>query len=70
LKRARLPFDHKPFRPHVTLARPGDRLPDDVLARDLATLGGYEGPQWSVADVRLVRSYLGPEPVYETVARA
>jgi len=70
LKRARLPFDHKPFRPHVTLARPGDRLPDEALAGDLAVLGGYEGPQWSVDDVRLTRSYLGPNPVYETVTQA
>jgi 2'-5' RNA ligase len=70
LKRARLPFDRKPFRPHVTLARPGDRLPAEELARDLAVLGAYEGPQWSVDDVRLTRSHLGPDPVYETVAQA
>jgi 2'-5' RNA ligase len=70
LKRAKVPFDDKPFRPHVTLARPGDRLPAEALARDLAALGAYEGPQWSVDDVRLTRSYLGPNPVYETVAQA
>jgi RNA 2',3'-cyclic 3'-phosphodiesterase len=68
LKRSRLPFDTKPFRPHVTLARPGDRLPAEALARDLEALDGYEGPQWTVTDVRLVRSFLGPEPRYETVA--
>lgn len=68
LKRARLPFDAKPFRPHITLARPGDRLPAETVARDLATLQGYRGPEWTVTDVRLVRSFLGPEPRYETLA--
>jgi 2'-5' RNA ligase len=68
LKQSRLPFDAKPFRPHLTLARPGDRLPAGALARDLEALHGYEGPQWTVTDVRLVRSFLGPEPRYETLA--
>ena len=70
LKRAKIPYDHKPFRPHLTLARPADRLSADELARDLAALNAYEGPQWSVDDVRLMRSYLGPEPVYETITQA
>jgi 2'-5' RNA ligase len=70
VKRARLPFDPKPFRPHITLARPGDRLPAEELALDLETLNDYEGPQWTVEDVRLVRSFLGPEPSYETLASA
>src|SRR6266498_2591629 len=26
LKRDRLPYDNRPFKPHVTVARPGDRL--------------------------------------------
>jgi 2'-5' RNA ligase len=70
LKAARLPFDDKRFHPHLTLARPGDRLPAVDLARDLATLAGYQGPQWTVEGIRLVRSYLGPRPVYETVHEA
>jgi 2'-5' RNA ligase len=69
LRRARLRSDDKPFKPHLTLARPADRLPADALTRDLAVLKAYEGPQWTVGDVRLVRSYLGPEPRYETVAQ-
>ena len=68
LKRARLPFDAKPFRPHLTLGRPGDRLSAEALAHDLAALHAYRGPEWTVADVRLVRSFLGPEPRYETLA--
>jgi RNA 2',3'-cyclic 3'-phosphodiesterase len=68
LKRARVPFDHKPFRPHLTLARPGDRLSPTEVAADLAVLRAYQGPFWTVAELRLVRSHLGPNPVHETVA--
>ena len=68
LRRSRLPHDAKPFRPHLTLGRPGDRLSAEALAHDLAALHAYRGPEWTVADVRLVRSFLGPEPRYETLA--
>jgi 2'-5' RNA ligase len=56
LKAARLPFDPKPYRPHLTLARPADRLPAEALAADLAALRAYEGPTWAVGPVALVRS--------------
>jgi RNA 2',3'-cyclic 3'-phosphodiesterase len=68
LKRARVPFDHKPFRPHLTLARPGDRLSPTEVAADLAVLRAYQGPFWTVGELRLVRSHLGPNPVHEPVA--
>lgn len=68
LKRARLPFDPKPFRPHLTLARPGTRLPAADVVEDLAALRTYEGPSWTVGELRLVRSQPGPNPVYETLA--
>jgi 2'-5' RNA ligase len=64
LKRARLPYDPKPFRPHLTLARPGDRV--DVR-EDVEALKAYEGPPWTVDAVRLVRSHLGPKPTYDTL---
>lgn len=68
LKRARLPFDDKPFRPHLTIARPGDRVPaGDVLA-DLERLRQYQGPEWIVDEIRLVRSHLGPKPRYDYLA--
>lgn len=62
LKRARLPYDEKPFRPHLTLARPGDRVPAEALAADVETLTGYAGPMWTVDAVHLVASALGPDP--------
>jgi 2'-5' RNA ligase len=66
LRGAGLPFDPKPLRPHLTIARPGERLPVADLAADLATLrSSYEGPEWTVEAVRLVRSRLGSQPVYE-----
>ncbi len=67
LRRARLPFDAKHFHPHLTIARPGDRVPVDEVVADLALLKKHEGPQWTVEEARLVRSYLGPRPRYETL---
>lgn len=68
LRRARLPYDRKPYRPHLTLARPGGRLTTAELAADLAALKEYRGPSWTVEELRLVRSHLGPNPVHETLS--
>ena len=68
LKRDRLPYDTKPFKPHVTVARPGDRLERAAVEADRAVLAGYRGPAWSVETVELVRSHLGPKPRYEHLA--
>lgn len=68
LRRARIPFDPKPFRPHLTIARPGDRLTPPEVAADLAALRAYQGPFWTVRKLRLMRSHLGPDPVHEPVA--
>ena len=64
LRAAKLPFDAKPFRPHVTIARPGDRLSAEDLAADLAVLGTYEGPTWTVDKIALVESRQGPNTTY------
>jgi 2'-5' RNA ligase len=69
LRRAGLPYDdRKPLRPHLTFARPGQRLAAADLAADLAGLAEYEGPWWRVDAVSLVRSQLGPKPVHEPLA--
>ncbi|MFG3697777.1 RNA 2',3'-cyclic phosphodiesterase [Micromonospora sp. NPDC047620] len=65
---ARLPHDEKPFRPHLTVARPGDRVPDVDVAADVATLDGYEGPAWPAAEMVLMRSHPGPRPTYDRLA--
>jgi 2'-5' RNA ligase len=67
LRRARLPYDDRPFRPHLTLAYPGDRLDAELLRDDVAALAGYAGPAWTADRVTLFRSFLGPHPRHEPV---
>jgi 2'-5' RNA ligase len=67
LRRAHLPFDGKPFRPHLTISRPGTRVPPPLIARDVQTLQAYVGPEWTIGQMQLVASELGPQPVYTTV---
>ncbi|HTJ35048.1 MAG TPA: RNA 2',3'-cyclic phosphodiesterase [Dactylosporangium sp.] len=68
LKRHRLPYDRRPWQPHITIARPGEVLSREELGGDLATLATYRGPLWRVDEIRLMSSQLGPKPEYETVA--
>lgn len=70
LRRARLPHDRRPLRPHLTIARPGDRVSAAGITADLHRLRAYEGPQWRVERVHLMRSELGPQPVYTRLATA
>lgn len=65
LRRARVPHDSRPLRPHLTLARPGERLDRASLDEDLRTLDGYLGPSWPATEMVLVRSHLGPRPTYD-----
>ncbi|MCZ7440145.1 RNA 2',3'-cyclic phosphodiesterase [Micromonospora sp. WMMC241] len=65
LRRAELPYDDKPFRAHLTIARPGDRV--DVRA-DREALHGYAGPGWSADELVLVRSHLGRPARYTRLA--
>ncbi|TNH30070.1 RNA 2',3'-cyclic phosphodiesterase [Micromonospora orduensis] len=68
LREARLPYDDRPFRPHLTIARPGDRMTPADLDADVATLDAYQGPDWSATELLLVRSHLGPRPRYDRLA--
>ncbi|MEO3923969.1 2'-5' RNA ligase family protein [Micromonosporaceae bacterium B7E4] len=68
LRRSRIAFDSRPLRPHLTLARPGDRLDRESLDEDLRTLDGYLGPSWPATELVLVRSHLGPRPTYDRLA--
>jgi 2'-5' RNA ligase len=68
LRRARLPYDEKPMRPHLTLARPGDRLDREAIAGDVAALNAYAGPWWTADELVLVRSHLRPKPRYDRLA--
>jgi 2'-5' RNA ligase len=69
LRQARISFDDKRFNPHLTLSRPGDRVPAETIAADRALLSRYQGPQWTAEEIVLMRSHLGPNPVYEPLHR-
>lgn len=73
LRRARLPVDDRPPRPHLTIARPGSRVPPEDVAADVATLTAYVGPQWTASALYLMLSEIeqtptGPAPRYAAIA--
>jgi RNA 2',3'-cyclic 3'-phosphodiesterase len=70
LRRAHVPFDRKPFQPHLTIARPGRRLPAEQIDADVATLTTYAGPTWPVTELVLVQSHQGPHPTHIPLHRA
>jgi RNA 2',3'-cyclic 3'-phosphodiesterase len=65
-RRLGLPVEDRPFRPHLTLGRWRPGRPADGALTD--RLAAYRGPDWTVTEVRLWESHLGPTPTYETVA--
>lgn len=68
LRRARLPHDEKPFRAHLTIARPGDRIDRADIVADREALHDYLGPEWPASELVLVRSHQGPQPRYDRLA--
>jgi RNA 2',3'-cyclic 3'-phosphodiesterase len=62
----RLELEERPFRPHLTMGRWRPRRPADGTLTD--RLAGYRGPEWSVTEVRLLESRLGPEPEHTPLA--
>jgi 2'-5' RNA ligase len=70
LRRARVHFDDRPFRPHLTISRPGERVDPADLAADVVALQRYDGPEWTVEESHLVASELGPRPVYTVLHTA
>jgi 2'-5' RNA ligase len=59
LRDAGFPVEERPFRPHLTIARGVDtRRPSTAAA--LASLAEYDGPPWTVRQLVLVHSTLGP----------
>ncbi|MGH8869144.1 MAG: 2'-5' RNA ligase family protein, partial [Actinomycetes bacterium] len=68
-RRTGLDVDHRPYRPHLTIARA--RQPVDVGPL-LDRLSDHRGPAWTAGSLHLVRSRLAAHAdrgsVYETVA--
>ncbi|MHA6795618.1 RNA 2',3'-cyclic phosphodiesterase [Pseudonocardia bannensis] len=59
-RRARLPVEDRPYRPHLTLARRAGAHTD---LRPAATeLAGFAGRPWTAEELHLVRSHLGAGP--------
>jgi 2'-5' RNA ligase len=58
-RRARLPVEERPYRPHLTLARARDAAD---LRPVVEVLGGYSGRDWVAGELHLVRSRLGAGP--------
>ncbi|MFF5172843.1 RNA 2',3'-cyclic phosphodiesterase [Micromonospora sp. NPDC000089] len=59
-----LPYDDKPFRPHLTIARPGDRIPAPDVQADQRSLTAYTGPPWPATHLVLTQSHQSPHPTY------
>jgi 2'-5' RNA ligase len=66
--RGRRPDHQRRFRPHITIARLRGATRPAVRAY-LAGLDRPEVPPWTVDEVHLVRSVLGPAPAYTVLAR-
>jgi 2'-5' RNA ligase len=57
-------FEDRAYQPHLTVARL--RGGTDPTAA-VAALSSYAGPVWTVDEVHLVRSQLGPRPAYDDI---
>ena len=70
LKHARLPYDRKPFRPHLTIARPATGCPARSWTSPWLASPRTPDRTWTLDEMCLVSSHLGPKPWHETVHRA
>lgn len=68
LRHVGLPYDDRPFRPHLTVARPGDRVAPAAVDADRVALNDYQGPEWRATELVLVRSHLGLRSRYDRLA--
>jgi len=70
LRQRDVPFDDKPFRPHVTLARVKRDVERVAFAKLMAALGAVEAPslRFRAESVHLVESRLSPRgPRYSSI---
>jgi 2'-5' RNA ligase len=57
-------FEDGAYQPHVSGAGGGG---GPAPAGAVAALSSYAGPSWTVGEVHLVRSQLGPRPTYDDI---
>lgn len=68
LSRFGVPFDERDFTAHLTLARGKDPATAARLSAQAALLDDYRGEPWTVGEVVLYRSRLGPPVAYDVLA--
>ncbi|GAA2426252.1 RNA 2',3'-cyclic phosphodiesterase [Streptomyces macrosporus] len=74
VRRAGVPTEDRPYKPHLTVARAGRTARRVDLRPYAAALGDFSGSDWQAREVVLVRSFLpssgvpGEHPRYETLA--
>jgi 2'-5' RNA ligase len=56
VRKARVALERRPYRPHLTLARPRQRITKEALRADVERLAAYRGPNWAADQVHLMRS--------------
>jgi 2'-5' RNA ligase len=61
-------YDDRPYRPHLTLARPGPGTTTAQLRADLELLGRYRGPYWPLDRLYLACSHFPAEQRHEKLA--
>ena len=57
-----LDLQQKPYRPHLTVARPRN---EGSVIEAVEAMASYDGPSWVARDLFLMRSRLGVHPTYE-----
>ena len=73
VRRAGVPTEDRPYKPHLTVARAGRTARRVDLRPYAAALGGFSGSDWRAEEFALVRSHLpssgvpGEHPRYETL---
>jgi 2'-5' RNA ligase len=67
--KAGVTLERRPYRPHLTLARPRNRVSREELEADLQKLAAYTGPEWLADRIFLVRTERsGQQTRYDTLA--
>lgn len=66
LRLAGVELDRRRFGPHLTIARYRNAAPS-AAAATVAELSQHNGPPFTVTEIHLMRSHLGPHPRHEPV---
>ncbi len=58
------------FRGHLTVGRARSRSGQEQLAHVVSDLRGFRSAPWAPTELTLVRSVIGPHPLYEVISRS